>query len=445
MKNNLRKIILAATTILLSSAVVVTAAPPAPAKAPAVSPQAIAMAKNQVAVQLGAIKLGLVKPGQSAKNLNPAQIAAALAAGTLAMTQGKVPVGQLQQATLAALQTPITAPLLGLDPTKISAAAIVSAAAQSNPAVATPVIAKAAVVASMTFIPDNKGVNHPIFGAQPDTTALPPNADRATIQALNAQTKSTQLQAAASAEGVVLTAALQNIRPDIQPGSSVKIAPQDPNYAKITQAIAAISSASISGLGNFNVGATPDPLYGKTAPNVQALTINLVTASESLVNLTPPTGANGQPSVNPVLTAVAQGASQAAPTVTSAITTGVAVGAYNSYSAATTAAGQTPVSPTQFAAQNSSQIATALTNAGIPTTPATVTSAVTGSTGTTGTTTAGNGSQNGSQNENQNGSQNATGTSSTGTPGSQGGGVPGLGTFGLTPGGNSPVTNNQGA
>ncbi len=441
MKNNLHKIILAVATILLSSAVSATAAPQAPAKAPAVSPQAIAMAKNQLAVQLGAIKLGLVKPGQSAKNLNPAQITAALAAGTLEMTQGKVPAGLLQQATLAALQTPITAPLLGLDPTKISAAAIVSAAAQSNPAVATPAIARAAVTASMTVIPDNKGVNHPLFGSQPDTSTLPPNADRATIQALNAQTKSIQLQAAASAEGAVLTAALQNIRPDIQPGSSVKIAPQDPNYAKITQTIAAISSASISGLGNFNIGATPDPMYGKTAPNVQALTINLVTASESLVNLTPPTGVNGQPSVNPVLTAVAQGASQAAPTVTSAISTGVAQGAYSSYASSATASGQTPVSPTQFASQNASQIATSLNNAGIPATVASVTSAVTGATGTTGTTTAGNGSQNG----NQNGSQNTTGTSSTGTPGSQGGGVPGLGTFGLTPGGNSPVTNNQGA
>ena len=394
------------------------------------SAQSIALAKNQVAVQLGAIKLGLVKPGQSAKNLNPAQIAAALAAGTVAMTNGNIPAAQLQQATLAALQSPITAPLLGLNPAKISAAAIVAAAAQSNPAVATPAVAKAAVAASMTFTPDSKGINHPLFGPQPDTSGLPAGAGQQAIQALNAQTKAAQLSNAAAAESVVLTAALQSINPNIKPGTTIQMAASDPNYKKIQSAIAAISSASISGLVNINVGSEPDPLYGKTVPNVKALTISLVLTSQSLVSLE-----SGPDGANPVLTAVAQGASQAAPTLGGAISTGVAQGAYASYVAAATAAGQTPASPAQFAAQNSGQIATSLNNAGLPATSGSVTTAITGNSGN-------NGNQNG-QGQNGQGQNGQNGNSSTGTPGGFGG-VPGLGTFGLSPGSSSPVTPTQG-
>ena len=409
----------------------------APANAPkasAPSPQAIALAKNQVAVQLGAMKLGLVKPGQSAQNLTPAQLQAALSAGTQAMTGGNLPAAQLQQATLAALQSPISAPALGLDPAKISPAAIVAASTQINPAVATPAIAKAAVTASMAFTGDSKGINHPVFGPQPDTSSLPAGAGKEAIQALNAQTKSAQIQSAATAEGTVLTAALQNINPNIKPGTTVQLAASDPNYSKIQSAIAAISSASISGLGNFNVGSTSDLIYGKTAPNIQALTISLVSTSQGLVSL-----ANTANGANPVLTAVAQGASQAAPTVTSAISSGIAQGAYSSYAAAATAAGQTPTSPTQFASQNSGQIATSLNNAGIPATPASVTAGITAP-------TTNNGNQNG---QGQNGQGNTgntgnTGNSSSGTPGGGFGGVPGLGTFGLSPGGSSPVTNTQG-
>ena len=175
----------------------------APANAPksaAPSAQSIAAAKAQVAVQLGAMKLGLVKPGQSANNLTPAQLQAALSAGTQAMSGGKLPASQLQQATMAALQSPISAPSLGLDPAKISPAAIVAASTQINPAVATPAIAKAAVTASMAFTGDTKGINHPVFGPQPDTSSLPAGAGNEAIQALNAQTKSAQIQSAATAE-----------------------------------------------------------------------------------------------------------------------------------------------------------------------------------------------------------------------------------------------------
>lgn len=324
MKKNLHRIFVVVVTAILLSSFVAIAAPSTQAKAPVVSPQAIAAAKNQLAVQLGVIKLGL---GKSAKNLTQAQLQTALAAGTQELNgQGeKVSASILQQATLAALQSPITSQALGLDVTKITPAAIVAAATQINSSIATPALARAAVRASMAFATDNQGISHPLFGLQPDTSSLPPNADKATVEALNNQTKTAQLQNAASAEGEVLTAALQGIDPQIKPGTIAKISPQDPNYSKIVATIAAISSASINGLGNINIGSVLDPLYGKTIPNIKALMISLISTSEGLINLTPPTGANGQPGESPILTAVKQGALEAAPTLNSAIA-GIAQG-----------------------------------------------------------------------------------------------------------------------
>ena len=158
-----------------------------------------AQSRNQVAVQLGAIKLGLLKPGQKVSQLTPVQLKAALTAGLLALDadalgnnpSAAIPSALLLEATLNALKFPVLAPSLGLDLTQVTPAQIVAVATQRNPQLAQALIT-AAVAATMSHTTDTQGIIHPVFGPQP---TLPSGENgAAAVSALNSITESQQVK-----------------------------------------------------------------------------------------------------------------------------------------------------------------------------------------------------------------------------------------------------------
>lgn len=158
-----------------------------------------AQSRNQVAVQLGAIKLGLLKPGQTASQMTPVQLKAALTAGLLALNadalgnnpSAAIPSALLLEATLNALKFPVLAPSLGLDLTQVTPAQIVAVATQRNPQLAQALIT-AAVAATMSHTTDTQGIIHPVFGPQP---TLPSGENgAAAVSALNSITEDQQVK-----------------------------------------------------------------------------------------------------------------------------------------------------------------------------------------------------------------------------------------------------------
>ena len=469
-----------------------------PCKVSAVQGTLYSTKNSEVAVQLGALKLGLVKPGESAASLTPQQLKQALSVGQGALnaisigSSANTPENRalLQQATLAALKNPVTAPSLGLDPTKTSPAAIVAAITQRIPELA-PSLVTAAVTASMAHSTDANGIVHPVFGSQPSAADIKAAGNTpADVAKLNAKTVVEQRINASESARINLLATLKanaismNLPVD-------KVTPAD---AKTLAAIASqITQSAVNGLtgSEQSAGPTTAGLFGKTDANVVSVTQQLAVSTTEFYKTIMPASENSIVSLSksPILSSlvggVVSGAVTAAPSSVQAVATGVTQGYYASYLATT----RNPASVATLQ-NNTAPLVDAFKAANVPVSPAVLTTTVNaaftdtynqiamgtpfsaghsnpgpygvnanglllpnvdpqqllpagyvppGSTGTTGNNAQGN-----TGNTGNTGTTGNTGNSSSGTPGGGFGGVPGLGTFGLSPGGSSPVTPTQG-
>jgi hypothetical protein len=131
MKNSQFKRILRLLAFLAFPSLATITAPSIYAAPPTTQKALSSQARMQLAVQLGAIKLGY----SNAKGLNAKQLARALALGeeALNLPANKNNTALLIQAAKAALQFPITNNSLGLNPSLIPASAIVAVAAAQMP------------------------------------------------------------------------------------------------------------------------------------------------------------------------------------------------------------------------------------------------------------------------------------------------------------------------
>ena len=440
---------------------------------------------NELAVQLGAIKLGLVKAGESAANLTPQQLKQAVAAGQNALNA--ISIGSsaitpenramLLQATLAALNNPITAPSRGLDPPKTTPAAIVAAVTQRVPELASGLVT-AAVAASMAHTVDANGIVHPAFGPQPsDADIKAAGNNPKDILKLNANTESDQRRNASEAARVNLLATLKANAVSL----NVPINKMTPADAKLLAAVTAqITQNAVNGLGGSDQSAGPTitGLYGKTDANVISVTQQLAVSTTEFYKTIMPASENSivslakSPILSTLVGGVVAGAVTSAPASVEAIATGVTQGYYASYLATT----RNPASVGTLQS-NTAPLVDAFKAANVPIASSVLTSTVNNAFADTynqitlGSPYSAGHSNPGPYAVNPNGlllpsvdpnellpagyvpptgvpnTGNSTPTTGNSTPGTAGGGfggVPGLGTFGLSPGGSSPVTNTQG-
>ena len=486
-KNFFSKTLILGGALLLSAMVL-------PCKVSAVQGTQYSSKNSEISVQLGALKLGLVKPGESAASLTPQQLKQALSVGQGMLnaisigSSSNTPENRalLQQAALAALKNPVTAPSLGLDPTKTSPAAIVAAITQRIPELA-PSLVTAAVAASMAHTTDPNGIVHPVFGSQPSAADIKAVGNTpADIAKLNAKTVSEQRINASESARVNLLATLKANAISM----NLPLDKVTPTEAKTLASIASqITQSAVNGLigSDQNAGQTTAGLYGKTDANVVSVTQQLAVSTTEFYKTIMPASENSIVSLSksPILSAlvggVISGAVTAAPSSVQAVAMGVTQGYYASYLATT----RNPASVAMLQ-NNTAPLVDAFKAANVPLSSALLTTTVNnaftdtynqiamgtpfsaghsnpgpygvnanglllpnvdpqqllpagyvpqGSTGTTANT--------GNNAQGSTGTTGNTGNSSTGTPGGFGG-VPGLGTFGLSPGGSSPVTNTQG-